>query len=136
MNYTRNTIYGPVHIRYIRRSDCRAGFDLSSFHDSSVFKQLLKRFKLSSYKRHSSPIPHTKLKVYYTYTWSNASVMLVTGNNPLTGVYSVPSARAKEKGYASYIGIEGKCPIVHQLFDYIKAHATVGGENMGEREFI
>lgn len=134
MNYTRKVKYGATHnIEHIKHRECRAGFDLTDFYSVESFKKLLERFRLSSYKRHEMPVPYNKS---YKYTWSNPIVMIITGNNPISGAYSVPSARGNEKGYASCIGIEGECRIVREIFDYIDAHAISKGESPHHREFI
>jgi hypothetical protein len=62
-------------------------------------------------------------KTTYLYCWANEDVLIVTGNNPITGAYSSPGERVKQKGYASYIGIEGKEEKVAQTLDSFKENA-------------
>ena len=70
-------------------------------------------------------------------------VIIVTGNNPLTGEYASavsgksPVKRKKEKNYASYIGVEGKPELVQQAVELIRKFATyIKKESPGKREYI
>jgi hypothetical protein len=88
---------------------------LTDFGSARNFEQLLRRHRLvSGYKR-------LKLKpsvfggVRYGYTWTRKGLMIMTGNNPLTGKFSSPSQRVDEKGYASHIQIKGRREDVEAL---------------------
>ncbi len=116
------------------------GFDLTDFGSAKTFEALLKRHGLSSgYKRvrRKYSIDNDKKPPWYSYTWSNSKLKLVTGNNPITGKYSVPKQRKSEKGYASYIGIEGELYEVRVLVEDIKRSASFkGDESPGKRDYI
>ena len=61
---------------------------------------------------------------------------IVTSNNPLTGAYSSPKQREPQKGYASYIGIEGNESEVLALKDEIKKIANYKDESSYSRDFV
>lgn len=111
------------------------GFDLTDFGSAERFKSLLKRHGLlGGYKRIK---PYTEHPDVYFYTWSNSKLSLTTGNNPLTGKYSTPRMRPDEKGYASYIGIEGEPEAVMKLAKDIRNTAEfIKDESPQERDFI
>lgn len=124
-------------VRTIRKG--QYGFDLTDFSTAKKFKGLLRRHKLAKYKRVKKVLDWKDNIWYYMYTWSTkeGDLKLVTGNNPITGRFSSPKARQTEKGYASYMGIEGNSKKVKALAKDIKKTATyVKGENPREREFI
>jgi len=130
------------------------GFDLTHFGTDKNFKKVLKKFKLKKYIRNkkvvhyntgdvitgsttwNSPTPYHS--EYYNYEWKNpkSKLKIVTSNNALTGTYSTPKARPKEKGYASYIGIEGNKRDVSKLKDYIKKIANYKDESPHRRDFV
>jgi len=73
------------------------------------------------------------------WEWKGNGIMIVTGNDPITGQYHSVSAlkRKTEKNYASYIGIEGKPDMVEKAVELIKKHAIyIKGESPGKRNFI
>jgi hypothetical protein len=102
------------------------GFDLTDFgEDEKVFVALLKRHKLASYRK--VPTDYNTDKNYYHFVWSNPKLILTTSNNPITGEYTGGDAqRKREKGYASYIGIDGEEKLVKALAKDIR---TVGNIN-------
>jgi hypothetical protein len=108
------------------------GFDLTGFKSAEDFEALLKAHGLTKHKRIFHPLWHKGEKFYkkgdgYTvFSWSNpeGTLELRTGNNPITGEYNMPKQRAKEKGYASYMGIKGDNDKVVILADDIKRRAT------------
>lgn len=121
------------------------GFDLTDFKSAEDFKALLKKHGLTKHKRIFHALWHKGEKFYkkgdgYTvFSWSNpeGTLELRTGNNPITGEYNMPKQRAREKGYASYMGIKGENDKVVLLADDIKTRATaIKGENDKELEFI
>ena len=121
------------------------GFDLTDFKNAKDFKALLKKHGLTKHKKvfHST---YTKGSLfskkgdgYYSYSWSNpdGTLELRTGNNPITGVYSVPKQRENEKGFASYMGIKGENNKVEALAKDIKRRATeIKDENPKHNDFI
>ena len=69
--------------------------------------------------------------------WRGQNVLVVSGNNPITGEYHNPESRSPEKGYASYIGIEGEADLVSEVADFIRANADeIKDEEPHERGFI
>lgn len=59
------------------------------------------------------------------------------GNNPVTGEYGLADRRAPEKGYASYIGIQGPKAAVKRAAELVRKHATyVKGESPRRRDYI
>lgn len=109
------------------------GFDLTTFGEGEQgalnFKEILKKHNLSQKPIHS--------KEDGCYIWANASLFLVTGNNPLNGKYGRPGQRDPELGYASYIGIEGYPTDVEALASSIREKAEyIKEEVKHERQFI
>ena len=106
------------------------GFDLTDFKRNG-FKQLLKALKIK---------PVAQLDRNESgWEWKGNGIMIVTGNDPITGQYHSVSAlkRKTEKNYASYIGIEGKPDMVEKAVELIKKHAIyIKGESPGKRNFI
>jgi len=112
------------------------GFDLTGFRKASTFQSLLNRHGLTEYEM---VYPYPEDKRYRRFVWSNkdGTLKIVTGNNPLTGEYTVRKQRKKERGYASYIGIEGGESKVIALKDDIKKTTKdIKDESKYEREFI
>ena len=111
------------------------GFDITDFGSASKFRELLRRHKLLSGYKVVYPYPEYG-KEYKRFTWSNKNLLLVTGNNPLTGEYN-SKGRRPEKGFASYIGIEGKPNEVFALVKDIKKITDyIKDESKYRRDFI
>ena len=73
----------------------------------------------------------------YGWEWSGGDILIVTGNNPITGEYALSKNRGIEKDYAGYIGIEGNPDKVKTVVSGIKKYAdSIKGESKGGREFI
>ena len=78
------------------------------------------------------------------WEWKGNGILIVTGNNPITGEYFTAQhggkytvKRKKEKNYASYIGVEGSPDLVKHAVDLIKHYSTyIKGESPGKRSFI
>lgn len=97
------------------------GFDLTNFKESEdeykrsegegvkKFKGLLEKFGMS-YKG------YTESEVGYEWSDREESIVMVTGNNPITGEYWDTKRRETEKGYLSYVGISCKSREVLQEF--------------------
>lgn len=94
------------------------GFDLTDFKDEDEYKrseeegvkkfeELLEKFSMS-YKGYSES------GVGYEWSDREESIVMVTGNNPITGEYS--DNKIREKGYLSYVGISCKSREVLQEF--------------------
>jgi hypothetical protein len=116
------------------------GFDLTSFNSAAAFKVVLiemglpvkaKRTRARSALDRSTPLDQRP------FVWKRPGLRLVTGNNPITGAYRNAKQRPNEKGYASYIGIEGNDADVRKLAKLIKQHANyIKDESKGASHFI
>ena len=73
-----------------------------------------------------------------SFFWRNKDIIIITGNNPITGQYRDKGRRDPEKNYASYVGIETKDPKdmdrVVKLFKQNTSYRK--GESKGRRSFI
>ena len=72
------------------------------------------------------------------WEWKGNGILIVTGNNPITGEYAGGTIKRKnEKDYASYIGIEGKPELVQQAAELVhKWAAYIKAESPGKRNYI
>ena len=103
------------------------GFDLTDF-KSGGFKKVLKGLRIRPKSKHMGN------KGFY---WKGSGILIVTGNDPLTGQFLQPDRRKNEKDYASYIGIEGMEGKVETAVDLIKKYASyIKDESEGRRDFI
>jgi vacuolar-type H+-ATPase subunit I/STV1 len=72
------------------------------------------------------------------FLWKNNKIILVTGNNPISGIYySGSGSRNIEKGYLSYVGVS--CNSLKDLKDFIeefRSKATYIKEEANERIYI
>ena len=130
------------------------GFDLTHFGSDVNFKKVLQKFKLKKYIRKKNVVHYdqgdiisgthawSKAEPYHAehfdYSWTNPKTKLkiVTSNNAITGAFSSPKQRKKEKGYASYVGIEGNKADVIKLKNMIKRMASSKDESPYRRDFI
>ena len=106
------------------------GFDLTDFKSVETFNRLLNKFNLKGGKKVRSSIE------IHEFRWKNPSLLLVTTNNPITGKHALYPSREIEKGYASYIGIEGEEKQVKKLANYIRKNASIKGESKYSRDYI
>ena len=108
------------------------GFDLTDFKPGG-FKKILKLLKI----RPKANNELTRNGVNQ-WEWKGNGILIVTGNNPITGEYaSQKIPRKNEKDYASYIGIEGKPDMVETAVELIKQYSSyIKGESPGRRNFI
>ena len=105
------------------------GFDLTDFKRNG-FKQLLKALKIKPKAEHSD-------KSGGSWEWKGNGILIVTGNNPITGEFYNPKLRKNEKDYASYIGIEGKPELVKQAVELVHKWASyIKNESPGRRNYI
>ena len=71
------------------------------------------------------------------WKWKAEGILIVAGNDPVSGKYARPNMRPDQIGYASYIGIEGESEIVESVVQFIKKHADfIKDESEGKRGFI
>ena len=104
------------------------GFDLTDFKPGS-FKKILKLLKIK---------PKAQLDRNESgWEWKGNGILIVTGNNPITGEFYNPKMRKNEKNYASYIGVEGKPDMVETAVTLIKQYASyIKDESPGRRNYI
>jgi len=115
-------------------SNLKWGFDLTDFGSVSNFKKVIEPFNMK-FKRVTKKSKNGDTN--YEYKWSAPGIMIVTFNNPITGEYGVPDGREAEKGYASYVGIEGDPDKVKKMVKLIKKHSTdFKDESPKSRDFI
>ena len=70
------------------------------------------------------------------FIWKGSGIIIVTGNNPITGEYMIPGRREPQPGYASYMGIEGNAEKVATAVQAVKKYGDYKEESPGRREFI
>jgi hypothetical protein len=100
------------------------GFDLTSFEKPANFEKLLKMLGLKGEGERGES----------GWEWKNNDIIIVTGNNPITGEY-FRGNRENEPGYASYIGLTGNADKVKKAADYIRKFDPKD-ESPGNRDFI
>ena len=73
-----------------------------------------------------------------SFFWRNKDIIIITGNNPITGQYRDEGRRSPEKNYASYVGIETRNPKdMDNVVKLFKKHTSYRkGESKGRRSFI
>ena len=107
------------------------GFDLTDFKNGG-FQKVLKLLKIKP-KAKLTKSKHGS----YQWDWKGNGILIVTGNDPITGKYATPNRRKDEKNYASYMGIEGKPDMVEMAIDLIHKYADyVKDESPGRRGYI
>ena len=119
----------------IFRDGAQHGFDLTDFKPGG-FKRFLKALGIPMVAKGSSTgVSWSDGKSFF---WRNKDIIIITGNNPITGQYRDKGRRDPEKNYASYVGIETKDPKdmdrVVKLFKQNTSYRK--GESRGRRDFI
>ena len=111
------------------------GFDLTDFKPGG-FKKFLKALGIPMVAKGSST--GASWSDGRSFFWRNKDIIIITGNNPITGQYRDEGRRDPEKNYASYVGIETKDPKdmdrVVKLFKQNTSYRK--GESKGRRSFI
>ena len=111
------------------------GFDLTDFKPRGFEKFLTALGIPKVAKGSSTGASWSDGKSFY---WRNKDIIIITGNNPITGQYRDEGRRSPEKNYASYVGIETKNPEdmknVLKLFKQNTSYRK--GESKGKRSFI
>ena len=103
------------------------GFDLTDFKPNG-FQKVLKTLKIR---------PKAQLDRNESgWEWKGNGILIVTGNNPITGEFAEKGRRGNEKDYASYVGIEGNQDAVETAVELIKQYGSSKGESKGRRGFI
>jgi len=103
--------------------DEEVGFDLTDFLYDENFINCLIEMGINPQTDYFRVQRGEEIKPSYLYCWANEELLIVTGNNPITGKNSTPIHRPDEKGYASYIGIEGRDSAVSKAVNLIKKYA-------------
>ena len=119
----------------IFKDGAQHGFDLTDFKPGG-FKKFLKALGIPMIAKGSSTGKSwSDGDIFY---WRNKDIIIITGNNPITGTYRNKANRSPEKNYASYVGIETKNPEdmknVLKLFKQNRSYSK--GESRGRRDFI
>ena len=122
-----------------KASTAEAGFDYTSFETAENFVEVLEEIGLDAYYdyvRVNTARWDTEVK-WYCFIWGNENGMIICGNNPITGEYRT-EGRFPEKGYASYMGIEGADLFVQRATDVIRNNqqVTIKGYDQYNRSFI
>ena len=119
----------------IFRNGAQHGFDLTDFKPGG-FKRFLKALGIPMIAKGSST--GASWSDGRNFFWRNKDIIIITGNNPITGQYRDEGRRSPEKNYASYVGIETKDPKdmdrVVKLFKQNTSYRK--GESKGRRSFI
>ena len=119
-----------IKLKSLLTEASKHGFDLTDFKNGG-FQKVLKLLKITPKAK------LTKKHGSYQWDWKGNGILIVTGNDPITGKYATPNRRKDEKNYASYMGIEGKPELVANAVELIKKYATyIKGESKGQRNFI
>ena len=127
-----------------------------------IFEKIGGRFSLTEAKKHGFDLTDFKNKGFQKvlkgvgirqkqgeegkssgWEWQGSGILIVTGNDPITGEYfssstgKSPVKRKSEKNYASYIGIEGKSELVLKAAELINKYASyIKREEPGKRSYI
>ena len=119
----------------IFKDGAQYGFDLTDFKPGG-FKRFLKALGIPMVAKGSST--GASWSDGKSFFWRNKDIIIITGNNPITGQYRDEGRRSPEKNYASYVGIETKDPKdmdrVVKLFKQNTSYRK--GESKGRRSFI
>ena len=119
----------------IFRDGAQHGFDLTDFKPRGFEKFLTALGIPKIAKGSSTGASWSDGKSFY---WRNKDIIIITGNNPITGQYRDKGRRDPEKNYASYVGIETRNPEdmdnVVKLFKQNTSYRK--GESRGRRDFI
>ena len=114
-------------IRMLKEGKKQYGFDLTDFKNKG-FEKVLKKLGIKPVADH---------KGNKGYFWKGSSILIVTGNNPITGEYTDPGRRKAEKNYASYMGVEGDSKKVDLAVELIRKFATyIKNEDPKRRSYI
>ena len=119
----------------IFKDGAQHGFDLTDFKPRGFEKFLTALGIPKIAKGSSTGASWSDGKSFY---WRNKDIIIITGNNPITGQYRDKGRRDPEKNYASYVGIETKNPEdMNNVIKLFKKHTSYRkGESKGRRSFI
>ena len=119
----------------IFKDGAQHGFDLTDFKPRGFEKFLTALGIPKVAKGSSTGASWSDGKSFY---WRNKDIIIITGNNPITGQYRDEGRRSPEKNYASYVGIETKNPEdINKVVKLLKQNTSYRkGESKGKRSFI
>ena len=119
----------------IFKDGAQHGFDLTDFKPGG-FKRFLKALGIPMVAKGSST--GVSWSDGRSFFWRNKDIIIITGNNPITGQYRDEGRRSPEKNYASYVGIETKDPKdIDRVVKLFKQNTSYRkGESKGRRDFI
>lgn len=115
----------------------KAGFDLTDYGPARDFREVLQSVGLD---------PDDWLVEYREnldgerersgFQWRGSSIILATYNNPITGEYAIPNRREDERGYASYMAVEGSPQAVAKFtFETLRNAEYIKEIEFGEHGF-
>ncbi len=119
----------------IFKDGAQHGFDLTDMKPGG-FKKFLKALNIPAIAKGSST--GASWSDGKSFFWRNKDIIIITGNNPITGTYRNKANRSPEKNYASYVGIETKDPKhMDKVVKLFKQHRSYSkDESKGRRDFI
>ncbi len=105
------------------------GFDLTNI-PAEKWSELVKMFNLEKGRENMGE----NLK---PFSWTGKGIKIITANDPISGEFHRVKDKDNEKGYASYIGLEGDAELVKKAKNFIKKNATqIKDESPNARDFI
>lgn len=133
---TVKEVYGDLlHITH-EHWNAQAGFDLTKFSTVGDFVEVLEDVGLDpvdDFVRVRGSTNENKTRLLFV--WANYDGMILTACNPITG--EMRDGKLKDKGYSSYIGIEGTGAFVTRIFDAIcNSDSNIKDKVIGVRSFI
>ena len=120
-----------IKLKSLLTEASKHGFDLTDFKNGG-FQKVLKLLKIKPKAKLTKSKHGTS-----QWEWKGNGILIVTGNDPITGKYATPNRRKDEKNYASYIGVEGKPDMVETAVELIRQYASyIKNESPGKRSYI
>jgi hypothetical protein len=116
-------------VNLLKEGKRQHGFDLTDFKNGG-FQKVLKALGIR---------PKAQEGRSSGWEWKGNGILIVTGNDPITGEYYSQSSikRKNEKNYASYIGVEGDSKKVDLAVELIRKYATyIKKEDPKRRSYI
>ena len=116
--------------RLLKEGKRQHGFDLTDFKRGG-FQKVLKALRINQKKGEEGRSSG--------WEWKGPGILIVTGNDPITGEYKSNSSikRKAEKDYASYIGVEGKSELVDKAVELIHKYSSyIKNEDPKRRSYI
>tara|TARA_Y100000593_G_C4293722_1_gene329543 strand:+ start:502 stop:909 length:408 start_codon:yes stop_codon:yes gene_type:complete len=117
-------------VRMLNEGRRQYGFDLTDFKPNG-FQKVLKGLGIRQKKGEEGRSSG--------WEWKGRGILIVTGNDPITGEYKSNSKikRKAEKNYASYIGLEGDSKMVEKAVELIHKYASyIKNEDPKRRSYI